>query len=265
MRRVGVCGRVLGSTAGRVAIALSLFLLILCSAPAIAGGGEAAATSPPHLVYAGTDLWRTDLLIESTGQSATVSYVNCWEAFFRETVGPERPYAIVRDLASMQCAPKPAGLAPLRIDGSARVTVLARFYDGSTGDVASFAIPPLEHAMPAFRLRGSGIQSDAEYVTSIVLFNESADEALITASVRDANGVKAGEEVIAVRAGDFVLYQLVTEVDVGSVELTPGIPDFGCPGCDATGPVYGFAVVTWRAGGSPRVVPLEPITAPPAP
>ena len=270
MRRVGACDRVFGFL-GR-AVALSL-LLILVTAPALAGSASVAepqavegmtsiVPSPPRLVYADTELWQTHLLIQANGPSR-LRYTNCFQGLFEVKLGGsgEPTLATVPNFSRNLCAPGDAGLAPMDADGDLSVVTLAEFLDADTGDVAAFVIPPLRWAMPAFRLRADAIQSDATYKTSIALFNDGTTDAPVTLRLFDAHGAPAGTESTNVPANGFVLYELAGELPLGRLELEAGYAGFGFA---SDSPVYGFAVVTWRTGGSPRVVELTPIIPAPS-
>lgn len=268
MRRVGERVRVISWRA----VATLSVLLILSSVPAIAGDAdrpgdlspgtsEAAGAStvvvpsPPRLVYADTDLWTTDLFAAGSG---SVSYTDCFTARQRIDLDESRQFAIIPDFSRNLCFADEVGLAPLGFDGGpVDVETFAYFYDESTGDVASFVIPVLEYALPAFELRATGIQSDADFVTSLVLFNEGNELAPITAVLYGAaGGAPLGFETIEVPAGGWIQHVVSLEIDVGRLDLVAGYLPFGFP---SSAPVYGFAAVTWRRGGSPRIVELKPI------
>ena len=257
MRRVGACARF----SWRAIATLSLLLIL--GAPVVAQEAETVAVpSPPRLVFADNSSWRSDLLIQGHGSTVEIEIANCFSGIFPPaSVDEDRRYALVRDFSRVGCARPEIGLIPVRgqnVD-QAKLSTLVHFRDEQTGDVASFEVPALQFALPAFELlRATAIQNDDEFVTSFVLFNEGDGPAPVTASIYDDVGVLLARESLTVPGAAFLFYQPVTDVEIGHVDLTAGFAGFGSTASDA--PVYGFAAVTWRAGGSPRVVELLPVS-----
>ncbi|MGA7617024.1 MAG: hypothetical protein WBX15_17780 [Thermoanaerobaculia bacterium] len=132
-----------------------------------------------------------------------------------------------------------------------------RFVEG--GLSISFEVPPLTAHLPDpqdVRI----IQNDDRWVTHLAFFDEGTPS-VVTARVYDHDNQLAGTESFDVAGdGELTFVELATRVSVGRIELTEG-SGVGFPGSVAaySQQIYGFAVVTDRRAGTPRVIPFASI------
>jgi hypothetical protein len=230
---------------GRGAILCASILLLLFSVAAF--GAE------PRIVFtADNPSWQIDLLATSLSGDATVDVSNCALNVGRWNVG-EGETLLVEDFGSYLCdTGSTIGLASPRIDGWGIVATRSTYRDAQ-GYVAAFDLPVLTDALPG-AVELWPVRSDADYSTFLVLFNEGS-RALLTIDVYDGANELVASEAIALAEG-LNEYTLQATVRAGRLEIRDGGP---CLGCEADAPVYGFAAVALRAGGSPSIVPFRTI------
>lgn len=216
-----------------------------------------SAADLPRLVYANDGFWRSDLLAtqSSADQAATIRFTNCGfgPSGVNRTIAPDESL-VVDDFGQWLCG-APIGTVPFETTGDPWVTVyVRRSVDGVT--TTSYEIPPLTWALHAgetgeIRL----VRSNAEHDTALITFNEGTGPALLRIRIYDGANALAGTELVDLVPG-LNFYMLTTLVDVGRLELeedagfvSPPLPDQ---------PIYGFAAIGVRGGGSQRVVTFGP-------
>lgn len=227
-----------------------VLLLSLASVVAVADDGA-------RLVYANDGFWRSDLLVShiSASETATIRFSNCGfgPSGVNRSIPPDASLA-VDDFGRWMCG-DPIGIVPFETTNSPSVTVyVRRVADGIT--TTSYEIPPLTWALHAgdvgeVRL----IRSNAEFDTALIVFNDGAGPARLTVRVYAEDGLLAGTEAIDLAPG-LTFHMLTTLVDVGRLELEEETAFVSPPLEDQ--PVYGFAAVGVRGGGSQRILPFGP-------
>lgn len=235
---------------------VAVLCALLLSFPMSAEGRDA------RLVYLDNDAWRSNLLITcDSGEGCEVDTSNCFGLPATLAFGESR---VVRDFARLQCGPD-LGLAKLRITkGTPKLTTFALRIDPG-GDRTAVEIPELQMGFPApaTNLLASTwysarlVQNDDEFDTWIAVFREGDpyQNTIATVLVYDGENRQVAEQGVTLQPG-FNFFELTPRVAAGRLELVYGHPKFGCIPCDLRPPMAGVAFVGWRAGGSPRVVPL---------
>lgn len=235
-------------------------LLVLCLLVLLPAVARAQEAPQQWLVYANTDVWKTDVVASTylIGQPTTLAFSDCPFGAMPKLRLEGGQTRLVQDLAAWQCSGQPVGLAPLRVltGGHERVASIARFADAA-GNVATFEIPPLRYALFNFPAQVTQIQNDGTWETALILFNQGTRSATIALTTIDEHDTAVGVQVVDAAPG-MSIHPLHARVRIGRVELRQG-SQVGCIYCNQPQPIYGFAAVGWRRGGSQRIRPLEQV------
>lgn len=245
-------GRLSGSWLGGARVVAVALLLSL--APFLAAGADA-----PRLVYAGNGVWESDLILTSGTSTEPGSFkaTNCTFGPSGVDVAiPAEGTVVVADFGQALCG-APIGVIPFAASDLAGVTVYLRYHDAA-GNGTAFEVPPLTWTLRAGETGEiQGIQSNAERDTALVVFNEGASVTLLQVAVYDGANAPVAVESFAIAPG-MNFFLLGSHVDAGRIELRQGGITVGCPGCTFDEPLYGFAAVGVRGGGSQRVRVFAP-------
>lgn len=223
------------------------------------GLAAAEPADPPRLVYADNGAWRSDLMVANQSTSLAPTIVrgtNCpfGPSGFNLHLPPDRTM-LIKEYGRYLCGPR-IGLIAYETAGLPVISVYARYRDAD-GNATAFEIPPLTWVLRQGRVAEIPmVRNDLHNETTLILFNEGEHPTAVRAAVFDWDGSELAVETIDVPPG-LTVYPIETEVVIGRLELTQGLP-IGCGFCTWDEPVYGFAAVGVRGQGSQRVIPLGP-------
>jgi hypothetical protein len=262
----------------KATLCLLLFVIGIGACAQVAAAQPVTGFPLSEVVSITTSEWRSFAAVtcDTTG-GCEVALSPCRSNVGKVTLAPGES-AIVSDLPGYQCGtPLPAAIFSLPIlRGTPRITTLARFK--SQTNVALIEVPALETTSLTpgglTFLTGRLIQADADYDTTLALFNRNDQPQYVTITVRSGSNVTVAQaavelmpgfnsvrikaspatpEEIASRAN---VFHLPAPLASGRVEIRSGTSGFGCLSCTPTSGLAGVAFVNWLTGGSPRVVPL---------
>ncbi len=235
---------------GRAIGLLCLLTILICSA-------AFAEARSVRLIYADNENWRAHLLVTCDDpDGCEVMLSSC-------PIGPVPTFTlaagesrIAPNFRRLQCTADTIGLASLTIlRGNPRLSTSALFRDVRGAGIASVEIAPIVMTSPGGTLEARLVQNDDDYTTMFALFSDGNATAFGTALVFDETNQLVGTEEFDISPG-FNFLPLKTSIHAGRLEIFEGTVGYGCPGCDYAPPIGGVAFVNWRAGGSPRAVPL---------
>jgi hypothetical protein len=238
----------LGTAFATLCLSFSMF----ASCPDVACAAEPATTKVKLVIVDNAD-WQSDGSISGATEGTTVRKTNCKVGGSGDTIALAADgSALLENIGASQCdISAPAGLTELTITGSATLRTEATYRDAAgnfnTVDIPAFS-PDLA-ASGKTALAFSRIENAGSRSSYFALFTDSPTWATVT--IYDAaNKRLATEPHLVARFGFYPIAQSVT---IGRAEVTQGLTNFGCDGCQGGAPVYGVAFVGRAAGGSPRV------------